>query len=296
MTEKKSKKAKINGEEKNSERSIFHTYLKEINKIPLLSKDEEVKIAKLAAQGNKAARDRLANANLRFVIMIAKKYQGKGLALEDLVSEGNLGMLTALKNFDADKGCRFITYAVWWIRQAIVKAIHDKGRIIRLPCNRSKELARIEKTRLTLQNETNSKNDPEIPEIAALLNMSTEKTAELMHMGQNIISLDDSAFRNEDIDVTMKDCIEDNVSESPIDHAMNCALKDDLDKALDDLEKRDADIIRCHYGLGDTGKMTLKEIGERYNLTRERVRQIETRALRQLKHSSASKSLQNYTA
>ena len=268
--------------------------MKEINKIPLLNKDEEAKIAKLAAEGDREARECLVNSNLRFVVLIAKKYQGKGLALEDLISEGNVGILNAIKYFDAEKNCRFITYAVWWVRQSIMKALHDKGRMIRLPSNKSKALIKIEKTRDILQNEAGNNNDPEIMEIAKYLKMSPEKVNDLVQIGQSPVSLDDSASINNDTS-TIIDYIEDNNNTAPDENAINSVLKDDLDKALESLEERDADIIRCRYGLGESKTMTLKEIGARFNLTRERVRQIESRALRQLK-SAANGNLKSYTA
>ena len=304
MTGKKNRKALAKGQTKKTGSkkaalytggNSFITYLNEIKKIPLLNKEEEIKTARLAVQGNKAARDLLVNSNLRFVVMIAKKFQGRGLPMDDLVAEGNMGILNALNYFDPDKGCRFITYAVWWIQQAINKAIYDKGRMIRLPSNKSKELTRIEKTKQILENGEYCDNGPEIKKIAAFLNISPEKTERLLNINQGVSSLDEFVYNNSDL-LTLKDSIEDNFYISPIEHTINKALKDDIDKALEGLEKREAEILRCRYGLGEKKTMTLKEIGARYNLTRERVRQIEARAIRQLQQSPHYRELKSYIA
>ena len=303
MTGKKNRKTPAKGQTKKSGSkkavsnagSPFLTYLNDIKSIPILSKEEELETASLAALGNKAAKDKLVNSNLRFVVMIAKKFQGRGLALEDLVAEGNIGILHALKHFDPSKGCRFITYAVWWIQQAISKAIYDKGRMIRLPSNKSKELTRIEKTKQILENGDYSENGPEIKEIADFLNISPEKTEGLLKINHGVSSLDELVYSNSDL-LTLKDSIEDSFSTSPVEHTINKALKDDINKALEGLEKREAEIIRCRYGLGEKKTMTLKEIGARYNLTRERVRQIEARAIRQLQQSPYCLGLKSYIA
>jgi len=275
--------------------SVFHLYLKEIDRIPLLSKEEEEKIARQAVNGNKAARERLVNANLRFTIMVAKKYQGKGLPLEDLISEGNIGLLNAVKNYDVDRGYRFITYAVWWIRQSIIKAIHEKGRIIKLPDNKGINITRIERTRQILQHEPTIRTDEQISEVATFLNLPHEEVEDLMRLSKDTLYLEDpvSKFKSS---LAIKDFIEDEVSVSPADQAINNILREDLEKALSVIGKRAADVIRCRFGLGGSIPMTLKEVGNRYNLSRERVRQIEKRALRMLQHSSLSGRLAGYTA
>jgi len=295
MVKRKKKKADILGRISHSDENTLLLYLQEINRIPLLSKDEEEKTARLAASGNKAAREKLVNSNLRFVIMVAKKYQGKGLPLEDLISEGNVGLLKAVKHFDAEKGYRFITYAVWWIRQAIIKAIHEKGRMIRLPSNKTSELTKIEKTRQVFQNEPGWKQDSEIQKVAIFLDISPEKTAELLQINQEVISLDDPVS-HDGYPMTIKDFIEDEYCKSPVESAANNILKEELDTVLDSLEERAAEVIRCRFGLGDSGPLTLKEVGLRYNLSRERVRQIEKRALVQLLHSSRSHKLESFIA
>ena len=295
MLKKKTRKAKLSEGTYNSDENTFHLYLQEIKRIPLLSKEEEEETARLAALGNEAAREKLVNANLRFVIMIAKKYQGKGLPLEDLISEGNIGLLNALKNFDVEKGYRFITYAVWWIRQAIIKAIHEKGRIIRLPSNKGMDLTKIEKTRQIVKNKPHLKADEEIREIAMFLDMPEEKVENLVHISKEIFSFEDPLSKYLG-SMIIKDNIEDDSSTSPAEQAMSNMLKEDIEEALNSIGKKAAEVLRCRYGLGGFSPMTLKEIGARYNLSRERVRQIEKHALRQLQHSSYTRRLESYTA
>ena len=278
-----------------SDENVFHLYLKEINRIPLLSKEEEEKTARLAARGNKAARERLVNANLRFTIMIAKKYQGKGLPLEDLISEGNIGLINAAKNFEVEKGYRFITYAVWWIRQAITKAIHEKGRIIRLPYNKGVNVMRIEKTRQLISNSAKRKDSDEIREVAAFLDMPLEEVEMLIQLSKDSVYLEDPTSKH-GAALTLKDHLEDEYAVSPADQAINSVLSEDLEKALNSIEERAADVIRCRFGLGGSTPMTLSEVGNRYNMSRERVRQIEKNALRSLQLSSLSARLGSYTA
>ena len=298
MTNERTKKRtsrEVRSYRKTNEENVFFTYLNEIDKIPVLTKEEEIKTAKLAMSGNKAARDKLINSNLRFVVMIAKKFQNKGLPLEDLVSEGNIGLIYALNHFDVEKGYRFITYAVWWIRQSIIRAIHDKGRMIRLPANKSKALARTERVRQILNPDIEDLISWEIQEISDALNISSENAASLIQMGQNHVSLDDPASINFDY-LSLIDCLEDIETPSPAEEAIYSIMKEDLEKALTNLEERDAEIIRCRYGIGSKDRMTLKEVGERYNLTRERIRQIESKILGQLRKSSVWKNLEGYTA
>jgi RNA polymerase primary sigma factor len=278
-----------------SDENALYQYIQEISRIPLLSREEEEKTARLVAQGNKAARELLANSNLRFVIMIAKKYQGKGLALEDLISEGNIGLLNAIDHFDVEKGYRFITYAVWWIRQAVIKAIYEKGRMIRLPCNKSSEVTRMEKTREAIQNEPSQELDAEIQKVAKLLNISKEKASDLIQISQDVLSLDEPVTRYENPS-TIKEYIEDECSESPVQYAINSILKDEVEEILNGLEERAAAVLRCRYGLGDSAPLTLKEIGRRYNLSRERIRQIEKRAMVQLQNATQSRKLGSYIA
>jgi RNA polymerase primary sigma factor len=292
MMKKKNKKESMAKRTDTCDNNPLYIYLQEINKIPLLSKSEEETIAIQAAEGNKAARERLVNANLRFVISVAKKYQGRGLPLEDLVSEGNMGLLNAVNHFDVEKGYRFITYAVWWIRQAIVKAIQEKGRMIRLPCNKANELTKLDKARQAIQNMPGLQNE-DIREIANYLAMPEEKAESLMRINQDVVYLDDKVSKYDD-SLSTKDLIEDEFSKTPVDFAINSVLKDELEKLINGLEDRAADVIRSHYGLEGASPRTLKEIGETYNLSKERVRQIEKRALGQLQHSTNRTRLKSY--
>lgn len=289
------KKISADAEVRDSEKTALNLYLKEIDRIPLLTKGEEEKYAKDAAKGNAAARQKLVNANLRFVISVAKKYQGKGLLLEDLISEGNIGLMNAISHFDADKGYRFITYAVWWIRQSIIRAINEKGRMIRLPGNKANELIQIDKTRRLIQNEPGWSAATEAREIASYLEITQEKAEELLKIGQDAVSLDDPAQKGENT-MSVKDYIIDERAKDPCDFTINSVLKDELTEAVNSLETRAAEVIRCRFGLGDAIPLTLTEIGNRYDLSRERVRQIEKLALIQLQKSSRRTGLENYIA
>ena len=264
MTKTKTKKVTHSGKALNYGSALYQ-YLKDINQIPLLSKAEEIKYARLAAQGNKLAKDKLINANLRFVVSVSKKYQGKGLALEDLISEGNLGLMNAIDHFDVERGYRLISYAVWWIRQAIVRAIYEKGRLIRLPSNKIQELAQLD----------------------------MDKNTALTLIAQDTLSLDEPLSQTDNT-LTTKDLLEDEQSKSPSKQAINSVLRDELEEFLQTLETRSAEIIRYRFGLGDTGPLTLKEIGERYDMSRERVRQIEKCAMYQLRKSPRRKKLEAF--
>lgn len=290
MTKKEKKEMDILAED-----NSLLIYLQDINRIPLLSKEEEEKTARMAANGNKAACDKLISANLRFVIMIAKKYQGRGLPLEDLIGEGNIGLINAVKHYDAGRGFRFITYAVWWVRQAIIKALQEKARMIRLPGNKANELKMIEQARLDMQGEHGHKKEPEIREVAALLDIEPDRAVELINISQDVISLDDPVAYYENT-LTLKDLIEDESHNSPVENALNSILKDDVEAALSKLGSRAAEVLRSRFGLGGNTAMTLREIGDRFNMSREWIRQIEKRALGQMAHSAHHKKLEGYIA
>lgn len=293
MTSAKTKKKNNTAGTCNSDENILSMYLKEINKIPLLTKEEEDQVARAAAQGNKAAQDKLANANLRFVVNVAKKYQGQGLPLSDLISEGNIGLLNAIERYDVNKGYHFISYAVWWIRQSILKAICEKSRMIRLPLNRANELVQIEKARKLVQDGHGA--EAELNEIARLLDMDATHVEDLVNISRDLISLENPVYADKDSSL-LGDFIEDESYIPPDEQAVTSALQQDIEAVLDTLNPKEADIIRYRFGLGDNVPMSLKEIGDRFNLTKERIRQIEKKALKRLQHPSRQRILESYVA
>jgi RNA polymerase primary sigma factor len=292
LTAIKEKKAKKTVKT-SSDENVLSMYLREINRIPLLSREEEDEIARAAAQGNKAARERLVNANLRFVVNVAKKYQGQGLPLADLISEGNVGLLNAVDRYDVEKGYHFISYAVWWIRQAVLKAVYEKARMIRLPLNRANEIVQIKKARRVIEEHNN--NESEIQEIAELLNMDRELVSDLLNITQDIVSLETPVFSDRDSS-TLGDFVEGEQYLAPDEEVIHGALETDIEKALGSLNKKEAAILRCRYGLGNCEPMSLKQLGDRFNLTKERIRQIERKALKQLQMPSRLKKLEAYVA
>lgn len=276
-----------------ADENILSMYLKEINRIPLLTREEEDNAAREAAKGNMRARDKLVNANLRFVVNVAKKYQGQGMPLLDLISEGNVGLLNAIERYDVSKGYHFISYAVWWIRQAILKAICEKSRPIRLPLNRANELVQIEKARKFITNDHSA--EAEISEIADLLGMDKSHVADILNISREMVSMDNPLSSDRDSSV-LGDFIEDKHYQSPDATVMNNALKEDIETVLDTLTEKEADIIRFRFGLGNRQPMSLKEVGDQFNLTKERIRQIEKKALKRLQHPARQRVLESYVA
>lgn len=273
--------------------NVLSTYLKEINQISLLTRQEEDFYARRAREGNEDAKSVLAQANLRFVVNVAKRYRNQGLPLSDLISEGNIGLINAIERFDPDKGYHFISYAVWWIRQAITKAIYEKARMIRLPQNRIFELSRIEKTRSRLQGERGK--EPQVRDIAKALDMAEEHVAGLVNIARDHVSLETPISQEKD-PTLLGDFVEDTERSSPEDTTMDSALRDEINKVLETLSDREAEIIEYRFGLNGKQPLSLQELGNRFSLTKERIRQIEQRALRKLRDPDRSDRLRSYVA
>lgn len=273
--------------------NLLSTYLKEINTIPLLSREEEYSLAMAAASGDTSAKDTLIRANLRFVVNVAKKYQNQGLPLPDLISEGNIGLMNAVDRFDATKGYHFISYAVWWIRQAILKAICEKSRMIRLPLNRANELVQIDKARKVVLN--NRSEEAELKEIADLLRMDEDHVRDIVNISREMVSLDSPVFADRDSS-SLGDFLEDTQYDQPEKLAIENSLRDDIDEVLSTLTDKEAEVIRYRFGLNGYKAMSLKEIGDLFNLTKERIRQIEKKALRRLQHPARMSKLEAYVA
>ena len=274
--------------------SVLSMYLKDINNIPLLTHEEEAELAVKAQNGDKAARNKIINSNLRFVVKVAKKYQNHGLELEDLISEGNIGLLTAIDKFDPSKGFHFISYAVWWINQAILKAVSEKSRAIRLPLNRANELVRIEHAKKVVGG--NKSEQQEYEEIGAMLNMEPSHVREMIAISRDMVSLD-AEINNSDKDHTVvADFQEDSLYGRPDEKAIELAMCEDIDSVLSTLRPSEAKVIRMRYGLNGTKPMSLKEVGDVCNLTKERIRQIEKHAITRMQHPTRARRLEAYVA
>jgi RNA polymerase primary sigma factor len=274
-----------------ADENVLSLYLKEINKIPLLTRSEEENLAHAAAKGEQAAKDQLIKANLRFVVNVAKKYQNQGLPLADLISEGNIGLMNAIERFDVEKGYHFISYAVWWIRQAILKAICEKSRMIRLPLNRANELVQIEKMRKDVQSEGGSRSETE--EIARRLDADPDHVAELVNISRDLVSLDTPVYSEKDSSL-LGDFVEDRSHQAPDELTVQNSLRADINGVLNTLSRKESEIIQYRFGLNGNRPMSLKEIGGRYRLTKERIRQIEKKALKRLQHPARSGHLKAY--
>ena len=278
----------------NSDDNILSMYLKEINKIPLLTREEEVELATKSAKGDKAAKDKIVQANLRFVVNVAKKYQNHGLDLVDLISEGNIGLMTAIERFDVSKGYHFISYAVWWIRQAILKAICEKSRMIRLPLNRANELVQIEQARKFIT--ADKSEEEEMTQVAEMLGMSNQLVRDLINISRDMVSLDAPMGNGDDSSVSLGDNTVDTRYQSPEDEAMESIMQDELENALATLSVKEAQILRYRFGLSGNKSMSLKEVGDKFNLTKERIRQIEKKAIRRLQTSDYVDRLETFVA
>jgi len=273
--------------------NVLSIYLKEINRIPLLSREDEDRYARAAAAGDQAAKDMLVKGNLRFVVNVAKRYQNQGIPLSDLISEGNIGLINAIERYDVDKGYHFISYAVWWIRQAILKAICEKSRMIRLPLNRANELVQIEKARKYVP--AGLSEDGEIREIAKMLDMDASHVADLVNVSRDLVSLEAPVFDERDSSV-LGDFVENDRYQSPDDHVIEQGLKDDINDVLRTLTEKESEVLQYRFGLNGRRAMSLKEIGDRFNLTKERIRQIEKAALKRLSVPGRTESLEGYVA
>jgi RNA polymerase primary sigma factor len=265
-------------------------YLKEIGKVPLLSADEEVELAKRMENGDSEAKRRLAEANLKLVVSIAKRYVGRGMLFLDLIQEGNLGLIKAVEKFDYRKGYKFSTYATWWIRQAITRAIADQARTIRIPVHMVETINKLIRVSRQLLQELGREPHPE--EIAKEMNLSVEKVREIMKISQEPVSLETPIGEEEDSH--LGDFIPDDDAPAPAEAAAFTLLKEQLIDVLDTLTPREEKVLRLRFGLDDGRARTLEEVGREFNVTRERIRQIEAKALRKLRHPSRSKKLKDY--
>jgi len=265
-------------------------YLQEIGEMELLDPEEEIRLAKKIRVGDKRALEKLTKANLRFVVSVAKQYQNQGLLLGDLINEGNLGLIKAAKRFDETRGFKFISYAVWWIRQSILQALAEQSRVVRLPLNRVGALNKIGKAYSNLEQEFEREPSPE--EIAEQLEMSAFEVTDTMKMSGRHLSMD--APFNQGEDNRLLDVIHDDGQPSPDYSLMDESLKIEIERSLESLSQREAEVVKLYFGLGREDPLTLEEIGELFNLTRERVRQIKEKAIRRLRHIFRSKVLRTY--
>jgi len=273
--------------------NVLSMYLAEINAIPLLSRVEEDTCARAAAKGDKKAKEKLIKANLRFVVNVAKKYQNQGLPLMDLISEGNIGLMNAIEKYDVNRGYHFISYAVWWIRQAILKAICEKSRMIRLPLNRANELVQIQKARKELQNMKGG--EPETEDIARFLDMDAAHVESLVNISRDLVSLDTPVFAEKD-STLLGEFVEDSEYKSPDEVVMERSLQREINGVLRSLSGKESEIIQYRFGLNGRIPMSLKEVGDKFKLTKERIRQIEKKAIKRLQHPSRSQYLEAYVS
>jgi RNA polymerase primary sigma factor len=281
---------KITKQVTNRETASLDKYLQEIGKVDLITADEEVELAQLIKAGDQRALEKLTKANLRFVVSVAKQYQNQGLTLPDLINEGNLGLIKAAKRFDETRGFKFISYAVWWIRQSILQALAEQSRIVRLPLNKIGSINKINKMYAFLEQENERPPSPE--EIAKKLDMTVNDVKESMKNSGRHVSMDAPLIEGEDSN--LYDVLNSGESPNPDRLLLHESLRIEINRALETLTPREADVVKLYFGLGEHQPMTLEEIGETFDLTRERVRQIKEKAIRRLKHTSRSKILMTY--
>ena len=281
---------KITKQVTNRETASLDKYLQEIGKVDLITADEEVELAQRIKAGDQVALEKLTKANLRFVVSVAKQYQNQGLTLPDLINEGNLGLIKAAQRFDETRGFKFISYAVWWIRQSILQALAEQSRIVRLPLNKIGSINKINKTFAFL--EQAHERTPSAEEIAKELDMTVEDVKQSLKNSGRHVSMDAPLIDGEDSN--LYDVLRSGESPNPDKELLHDSLRTEIERALETLTPREADVIRLYFGLAGQHSMTLEEIGETFDLTRERVRQIKEKAIRRLKHTSRSKILKTY--
>jgi RNA polymerase primary sigma factor len=281
---------KITKQVTNREAPSLDKYLHEIGKVPLITAEEEVQLARKIRNGDEQALERLINANLRFVVSVAKQYQNQGLSLPDLINEGNLGLIKAAQRFDETRGFKFISYAVWWIRQSILQALAEQARIVRLPLNKIGSINKINNTFARLEQEF--QREPTFNEIAEALDIAPKDVKEAMKISSRHVSMD--APLKADEENTLYDVLLHSESESPDSHLLDDSLRREIERSLSTLSPREADIVRLYYGLNGEPPYSLEEIGKLFNLTRERVRQIKEKAIKRLRHTYRSKILKSY--
>ena len=282
---------KITKQVTNRDTPSLDKYLQEIGRVKLITAEEEVELAVRIKQGDDDALEKLAKANLRFVVSVAKQYQGQGLSLPDLISEGNLGLIKAAKRFDETRGFKFISYAVWWIRQQILQSLAEQARIVRLPLNKIGSINKINKAFAKLEQEY--ERPPTAHELADMLEMTLEEVKSSMSNTGRHVSMD-APLREGDDSGSMMDVMKNDETPSPLESLMTDSLKNEIERSLGSLSGREADVIRYYFGLAGNQPHTLEEIGQKFDLTRERVRQIKEKAIKRLKHTSRSVVLRAY--
>ena len=281
---------KITKQVTNRETASLDKYLQEIGKVELITAEEEVELAQRIKAGDQRALEKLTKANLRFVVSVAKQYQNQGLTLPDLINEGNLGLIKAAQRFDETRGFKFISYAVWWIRQSILQALAEQSRIVSLPLNKIGSINKINKAYAALEQE--HERAPSAEEIAGVLEMGENDVKESMRNSGRHVSMDAPLVEGEDSN--LYDVLNLGDSPNPDEELMHDSLRTEIERSLATLTPREGDVVRLYFGLNGQHPMTLEEIGEKFDLTRERVRQIKEKAIRRLKHTSRSKILKSY--
>jgi RNA polymerase primary sigma factor len=283
---------KITKQVTNRETASLDKYLQEIGRVDLITEEEEVELARRIKKGDQVALEKLTKANLRFVVSVSKQYQNQGLSLPDLINEGNLGLIKAAQRFDETRGFKFISYAVWWIRQSILQALAEQSRIVRLPLNKIGSINKINKAFARLEQEF--ERPPTAAELAETLDMTLDEVKQSMKNAGRHVSMDAPLKDGDESSSNMYDVMRTGDTPSPDTELMTESLRKEIERSLRTLTPREGDVIRLYFGLNGEHPMTLEEIGERFDLTRERVRQIKEKAIRRLKHTSRSRILKSY--